>query len=236
MIHLDDIKSFVHVDRDKKTDMILPVITTLISGLVIILLISPEYLRTLNPITLFLLSIASALPVWAFNQLLWWQLGRKVSSELVSKVVFIFDVSGKEKKVLAFALTQLMKTLDIMRFIPSKNIANLVTILTIYLSGVVIFFTSNSPALLYGTIFSLSLITWLVSLYVLHRTSRKIDVKPLKDVWDQLKNNEEILMHINQHFERIEKMIQSGTGVLKQKEHTEETENQEKPSRQPPKK
>ena len=46
--------------------MILPVLTTLISGLVIILLISPEYLRELNPFTLFLLSVACALPVWAF--------------------------------------------------------------------------------------------------------------------------------------------------------------------------
>lgn len=224
MIRLDDIKSFIHVDRDKKIDMILPVITTLISGLVIILLISPEYLRELNPFTLFLLSIACALPVWAFNQLLWWHLGRKVSGELVAKVAYIFAVSGKEKKVLSFALAQLMKAIDVMRFIPSKDIANLITILTIYLSAIVIYFTSNSPALLYGAIFSLSLIIWLVGLYVLHRTSRKIDVEPLKDVWDQLKNNEELLMHINQHFERVEKMVHSGTSLLKHKKNKEESE------------
>ena len=223
MIHFDDIKKFVHVDRDKRIDMILPVLTTLISGLVIILLISPEYLRELNPFTLFLLSVACALPVWAFNQLLWWHLGRKISSELVAKAAYIFAVSGNEKKVLSFALGQLMKAIDVMRFIPSKDIANLVTILTIYLSGVVIYFTSNSPALLYGAIFSLSLIIWLVGLYVLHRASRKIDVEPLKVIWEQLKNNEELLMHINQHFERVEKMVHSGTSLLKHKENTDET-------------
>ena len=225
MIHLDDIKSFVHVDRDKRIDIILPVLTTLISGLVIILLISPEYLRELNPFTLFLLSIACALPVWAFNQLLWWHLGRRVSGEIIAKAAYIFTVSGKEEKVLSFALVQLMKAIDIMRFIPSKDIANLVTILTIYISAVVLYFTSSSPALLYGSIFSLSLIIWLTDLYILHRTSRKIDVEPLKNVWDQLKNNEELLMHINRHIEKVEKMIQSGTNMLQHKKDTEEPKN-----------
>jgi len=98
MIHLDDLKAFVHVDREKKIDTVLPLITTLIAGLIIILSISPEYLRELNPITLFLLSIACALPVWSLNQLLWWHLGRRVSGELVGKIVSVFDVSGKEKK------------------------------------------------------------------------------------------------------------------------------------------
>ena len=214
MIHLDDIKAFVHVDREKKTDTILPIITTLIAGLVIILSISPDYLRELNPITLFLLSVACALPVWSLNQLLWWYLGRKVSSELIGKVVFVFDVAGKEKKVLSFALGQLMKALDIMRFIPSKNIANLVTILTIYLGAAIIYFTINSPALLYGTIFTLSLIIWLGGWFALHRTSRKIDVEPLKNAWEQLKNNEELLANINEHFERIEKMVLSRASLL----------------------
>jgi hypothetical protein len=214
MIHLDDIKAFVHVDREKKIDTILPIITTLIAGLVIILTISPDYLRELNPITLFLLSIACALPVWSLNQLLWWYLGRKVSSELVGKVAFIFDVSGKEKKVLSFALGQLMKALDIMRFIPSKNIANLVTILTIYLGAAIVYFAFSSPALLYGTIFALSLIIWLGGWFALHRTSRKIDVEPLKNAWVQLRNNEELLGQINEHFERIEKMVLSRASLL----------------------
>ncbi len=223
MINIDDIKSFIHVERDKKVDMILPILTTLISGLVIILLISPEYLRELNPFTLLLLSIASALPVWAFNQLLWWHLGRKVSSELVAKMAYVFAISGKEKKILSFSLAQLMKAIDVMRFIPSKNIANLVTILTIYFSGAVLYFTSGSPALLYGIIFSLSLIIWLIGLFILHRTSRKIDMEPLKNIWEQLKNNDELLMHINQHIERVEKMIKSGTNMLqRKKKNTEE--------------
>ena len=158
------------------------------------------------------------------NQLLWWYLGRKVSSELVGKVVFIFDVSGKEKKVLSFALGQLMKALDIMRFIPSKNIANLVTILTIYLGATIIYFTINSPALLYGTIFALSLIIWLGGWFALHRTSRKIDVEPLKNAWEQLKNNEELLANINEHFERIEKMVLSRASLLMNEEEAAEPE------------
>jgi hypothetical protein len=228
MIHLDDIKAFVHIDREKKIDTILPIITTLISGLIIIISISPDYLRELNPFTLFLLSIAFALPVWSLNQLLWWHLGRRVSGELVEKIVSIFDVSGKEKKVLAYALAQLMKALDVMRFIPSKNIANLVTIVTIYLGAAVIYFTFNSPALLYGTIFLLSLIIWLGGWYALHRTCRKIEVEPLKKAWEQLKNNEELLAQINQYFERIAKMVQSGTSLLVNEKNAVEEESAKK--------
>ena len=107
MIHLDDIKAFVHSDRNNKVELILPVITTLISGLVIILSISPEYLRELHPLTLFLLSVASALPIWALNQLFWWHLGRRLSSEITARIVMILNVSGKEKKALSFALSRL---------------------------------------------------------------------------------------------------------------------------------
>ena len=227
MINLEDIKAFVHTDRDKKIDTILPILTTLIAGLIIIISISPDYLRELNPFTLFLLSIACALPVWSLNQLLWWHLGRKVSSELVGKIGFIFDVSGKEKKVLSFALGQLMKAMDVMRFIPSKNIANLVTILTIYTGAAVLYFTSGSPPLLYGIIFALSLIIWLGGWFALHRTSRKIDVEPLKNAWEQLKSNEELLANINDHFERIEKMVLSRTSLLVNEEDTAEPEKGE---------
>ncbi|WP_041277978.1 hypothetical protein [Desulfotalea psychrophila] len=227
MIHLDDLKAFVHFDREKKVDTILPLITTLIAGLVIILSISPEYLRELNPITLFLLSVACALPVWSLNQLLWWHLGRKISSELVGKIVYIFDISGKEKKVLSFALGQLMTALDIMRFIPSKNIANLVTVLTIYLAAAVIYFTSGSPALLYGIIFLLSLIIWLGGWYALHRSSRKIDVKPLKNAWEQLKDNEELLANINKHFEKIEEMVLARASLLGKNKDEVEAESRE---------
>jgi hypothetical protein len=224
MINLEDIKAFVHTDRDKKIDTIIPIITTLIAGLVIILSISPDYLRELNPLTLLLLSIASALPVWSLNQLLWWYLGRKVSGEMVSKVVFIFDVSGKQKKVLSFALGQLMKAMDVMSFIPSKNIANLVTVLTIYLGAAILYFTSGSLPLLYGTIFVLSLIIWLGGWLALRRTSQKIDVEPLKNAWEQLKNNEELLANINEHFERIEKMVLSRTSLLVREKDAVESE------------
>lgn len=207
MINLDDIKAIVHANREKKIDTIIPIIATLISGLIIILSISPNYLTELNPFTLFLLSIAAALPVWSLNQLLWWYLGRKVLDKLVAKMVLIFDISGKEKKVLSFALAQLMKALDVMRFIPLKNIANLITILTIYVGAVTLYFTFNSPALLYATIFSLSLIIWLVSWAVLYRSCRKIEVEPLKNIWQQLKNDEELIAKFNQYFERIENML-----------------------------
>jgi hypothetical protein len=228
MINLDDIKAFVHTDRDKKIDTILPILTTLIAGLIIIISISPDYLRELNPFTLFLLSIACALPVWSLNQLLWWHLGRKVSSELVGKIAYLFDVTGKEKKVLSFALGQLMKALDVMRFIPSKNIANLVTILTIYIGAAILYFTPGSPPLLYGIIFALSLIIWLGGWFTLHRTSRKIDVEPLKNAWEQLKSNEELLANINEHFERIEKMVLSKTSLLvKEKDAAESVDLKE---------
>jgi hypothetical protein len=228
MINLDDIKAFVHTDRDKKIDTILPILTTLIAGLIIIISISPDYLRELNPFTLFLLSIACALPVWSLNQLLWWHLGRKVSSELVGKIAYLFDVTGKEKKVLSFALGQLMKALDVMRFIPSKNIANLVTILTIYIGAAILYFTPGSPPLLYGIIFALSLIIWLGGWFTLHRTSRKIDVEPLKNAWEQLKSNEELLANINEHFERIEKMVLSRTSLLvKEKDAAESVDLKE---------
>jgi len=232
MIHLDDIKAFVHNDRNDKIDMVLPVITTLISGLIIIISISPEYLRELNPVTLFLLSVASALPIWAFNQLLWWHLGRRVSSELVGRIVMILNVSGKEKKVLSFALSRLMKAIDIMHFIPSKDIANLVTIVTIYLGAAAIYFTAGSPARLYGYILLLSLLIWVVGLYILHRTCKKIDVEPLKKAWEQLKTNDELLGHINGLFERIEKLVQGSTFLNKHEKDAADSDNPEEHSEQ----
>lgn len=131
MVHLDDLKAFVHNDRNTIKEMVLPILTTLISGLIIILSISPQYLRELNPLTLLLLSVASALPVWAINQLLWMHLEKRMTSQIVGRIVMVFDISAKEKKVLSFALSRLLKAIDIMRFLPSKDIANLVTIVTI---------------------------------------------------------------------------------------------------------
>lgn len=212
MIQLDDLKAFVRNDRSSKMDMILPVITTLISGLIIILSISPQYLSELNPFTLLLLSIASALPIWAVNQLLWLHLERRMTRQIIGRIVLVFDFSAKEKKVVSFALSRLMKAIDIMRFIPSKDIANLVTIVTIYLGAVFVYFTDQSPARLYLSILSLSLIIWLVSLCVLHHYCKKIDVKPLKKAWEQFINNEELRAHINRNFARIEELVRARTG------------------------
>ncbi|MBW2689948.1 MAG: hypothetical protein JRC99_08460 [Deltaproteobacteria bacterium] len=213
MIQLDDLKAFVRNDRSSKMDMILPVITTLISGLIIILSISPQYLSELNPFTLLLLSIASALPIWAVNQLLWLHLERRMTRQIIGRIVLVFDFSAKEKKVVSFALSRLMKAVDIMRFIPSKDIANLVTIVTIYLGAVFVYFTDQSPARLYLSILSLSLIIWLVCLCVLHHYCKKIDVKPLKKAWEQFINNEELRAHINRNFARIEELVRARTGA-----------------------
>ena len=234
MINLDDLKTFVHNDQSTQKEMFLPIITTLISGLVIILSISPEYLRELNPFTLFLLSVASALPVWAVNQLLWLHLERRVSSQIVGRIVLIFDVSGKEKKVLSFALSRLMKTIDIMRFIPSKDIANLTTVITIYLGAVFVYFTGQSPASLYLVILSLSFLVWLVCLLVLQSYCKKIDVKPLKKAWEHLINNVELHDQINRHFERIEKLIQMRTGQEKPDDDPEGTTDTSQTSEQNP--
>ena len=215
MIDLDHLKSFVHLDREKETRSLLPLLVTLVSGLVIIVSISPSYLRELHPFTLLLLSVCSALPVWAFNQLLWWLLGRRVSGELVKRIVLLFDLSPMERRALSFALGQLMKVLDVVRFIPSKRIADLVTVVTIYLGVVMTYFTLNSLALLYGIMFLLGLIIWFVGLCVLHRVCRKIDVAPIKAAWEQLRHNDALLAQLNQHFETIETLIRARTKTHK---------------------
>jgi len=120
-----------------------------------------------------------------------------------------------------------MKALDVMRFIPAKNIDNLVTILTIYIGAAILYFTSGSPALLYGIIFALCLIIWLGGWFALRRASRKTDVEPLKNAWQQLKNNEELLANINEHFERIEKMVLSRTSLLVNEEDAVEPVDRE---------
>ncbi len=220
MSFINEIKSVIQTDRDKKTDIFLSVMTTLISGIVIILSISPEYLHELNPLTLLLVSVACALPVWAFNQLLWWYLGRLFSGELIGKIAYIFEIPEKGKKLLSLAISMLMKTLDVARFIPSQHLANLLTIISIYLGAAIAYFTFNSPAFLYAIIFLLSLIIWLFGLLILHRESQKIDMESLRETWDHLVHNEELIEHINQHVERIEKLIQSKTNLLQHKRAT----------------
>ena len=43
-----------------------------------------------------------------------------------------------------------------------------------------------------------------------------------------IKINEELLIHINQHFERVEKMVYSGTSLLKHKKNKHEPEKPHK--------
>jgi hypothetical protein len=222
-MHFDDIKTFVHSDRNHLVDTVVPVIVTLVSGLIIIISISPEYLRELNPFTLLLLSIAAALPIWALNQLYWWQIGRQVSSRLTARIVMILDVSGKEKKALSFALSQLMKAIDIVRFIPSKNIANLVTITTIYFGAAAGYFTAGSPARLYAYILLPGFLIWLFGLAILYRVSKKIDIEPLKEAWEQLKTNDELIAHINALFEKLETLVRESSFLAKRKSDTAES-------------
>jgi Zn-dependent peptidase ImmA (M78 family) len=53
-------------------------------------------------------------------------------------------------------------------------------------------------------------------------------VEPLKNAWEQMKNNEELLAQINEHFERIEKMVLSRTSLLvKEKDSVESVDLKE---------
>ena len=125
------------------------------------------------------MSVACSLPVWAVNQLLWWQISSKITTELVQKIVFITDISERHRRELSFALTQLFKLFDLVRFIPYRTIANLVTVVAIYTGAAVYYFIDGSPPVLYGIILSFSLLVWLIGQTVLHRVSRKLDVQPL---------------------------------------------------------
>jgi len=124
---------------------LIPVVTVLISGLVIILAVSPEYLMELHPLTLLLLAIACALPVWAWSQVLWWYTGRSISGAIVAKVTYILDVPEKRKTAYALALSELLKAVDILRFVPHENIANFVTVITIYVGAALCYLAGASP-------------------------------------------------------------------------------------------
>jgi hypothetical protein len=65
------IRDLINPVHDHGEELLIWAGTTLVSGLIIIVSISPEYLSELNPFTLLLLSIACSLPFWALNQLLW---------------------------------------------------------------------------------------------------------------------------------------------------------------------
>lgn len=231
-IQLDDIKSFVRSDRNSRLNAIVPVLVTLISGLMIIISISPVYLRELNPFTLFLLSIAAALPIWALNQLYWWHIGRRVSSEVSARVVMILQVSGRERKALSFAIYQLMKAIDIVRFIPSKSIANLVTIATIYIGVVANYFTNGTPAQLYGYILLPGFLVWLIGLLFVRRACRKIDIEPLQEAWQQLKANDDLIAHIDALFERTLDLVRGSVFFARPKPADRETDRESSQSEQ----
>ncbi|MGB5726321.1 MAG: hypothetical protein WBM52_03825 [Thiogranum sp.] len=143
---------------------------------------------------------------------MWWHIGRSVSGEIVARMTYILDVPEERKKAYAFALSMLLKSLNVLRFIPYRDIANLVTVITIYAGGAFCYLAGTSPAILYGCIFGLSVLVWIIGLFVLHRSRRKIDVEPLRELWHELKNKDELLETINSHVERMEKLLVSLCG------------------------
>ena len=143
---------------------------------------------------------------------MWWHIGRSVSGEIVARMTYILDVPEERKKAYAFALSMLLKSLNVLRFIPYRDIANLVTVITIYAGGAFCYLAGTSPAILYGCIFGLSVLVWIIGLFVLHRSCRKIDVEPLRELWHELKNKDELLETINSHVERMEKLLVSLCG------------------------
>ena len=206
-MNLGSLKESIRPRRESGLQVLIPVVTVLISGMVIILAVSPAYLRELHPLTLLLLSVACALPVWALNQLMWWQVGRSISGAIVAKITYILDVAPARRKAYAFALSQLLKSLDVLRFVPYRDLANLATVITIYAGAAICYLTQCTPAMLYGWIIGLSAVVWLLGLFALHQSCRKIDVEPLRELWQELKDKDALLASINEHAVRMEKML-----------------------------
>lgn len=208
-MHIPQIKELIKPVHNRGQELLVWAATTLVSGLVVILSVSPEYLRELNPFTLLLLSVTCSLPVWAINQLLWRQISSKVTTELVQKIVFITDISERHRRELSFALTQLFKMFDLVRFIPYRTIANLVTVVAIYTGAAVYYFIDGSPPVLYGIILSFSLLVWLIGQTVLHRVSRKLDVQPLRDLWVRVKDDDLLGEELHKQIKRLEDLLVS---------------------------
>ncbi len=208
-VHFPNLKEIGSSHQKRGMELLIWVAATLLSGLIIIVTISPGYLRDLHPLTLLLLSIACSLPVWALNQLLWWQVSRRITTELVNKLVLIFDIADEHKKGFSFALSQLLKLIDIVRFMPHEKIANLITVIAIYISAAFVFLTASSPATLYLLTTAISLCAWLVGLALLQRVYRKLDTQPLQHIWRQMKDEDELLSTLNLHFRRLEETLLS---------------------------
>jgi len=211
-MNLGSLKESIRPRRETGLQVLIPVATVLISGMVILLTVSPAYLRELHPLTLLLLSVACALPVWALNQLMWWQVGRSITGAIIAKMTYILDVAPAHKKAYAFALSQLLKSIDVLRFVPYRDIANLTTVITIYAGAAICYLTECTPAMFYGWIIGLSVVVWLLGLFALQRSCRKIDVEPLHELWHELKDKDALLAMINEHLARMEKILIATVG------------------------
>lgn len=203
------IRDLINPVHDHGEELLIWAATTLVSGLVIIVSISPEYLRELNPFTLLLLSIACSLPFWALNQLLWWQVSKSITAELVQKIVFIVDVSESHQRGLSFALRQIFRLADVIRFVPYQKIGNLVTVISIYLSCAIYYFLKSSPAVLFLLALAMGIVLWLIGLYALHALCRKIDAEPLRALWHKVREHDEIAGEINRQFKRMEEILRT---------------------------
>lgn len=212
-MHLPNLKNMINSEPNRNREMLMWMATTFISGIVIILSVSPNYLQELPPFTLLLLSIACALPVWTLNQLLWWQIGRIVSHQLVKKLVCLLDISEHHQKEFAFALSKIFSLVDVMRFIPHAHIANIVTVVSIYASVAIVYFISASPAILYVTIASCSLLIWLVSVIIILNVCRKLDPLPMRDVIRELKHDQRLHQRISLYLEQINHYMDNMKGA-----------------------
>lgn len=212
-MHLPNLKNMINSEPNRNREMLMWMATTFISGIVIILSVSPNYLQELHPFTLLLLSIACALPVWTLNQLLWWQIGRIVSHQLVKKLVCLLDISEHHQKEFAFALSKIFSLVDVMRFIPHAHIANIVTVVSIYASVAIVYFISASPAILYVTIASCSLLIWLVSVIIILNVCRKLDPLPMRDVIRELKHDQRLHQRISLYLEQINHYMDNMKGA-----------------------
>lgn len=201
------IRDLINPVHDHGEELLIWAGTTLVSGLVIIVSISPEYLRELNPFTLLLLSIACSLPFWALNQLLWWQISKSITADLVKKIVFIVDVSESHQKALSFALRKIFSLMDVIRFVPYQKIGNLVTVISIYVSCGIYYFLSSSPAVLLLLALAMGILFWLTGLYALHAACRKIDAEQLRALWHKVREHDEIAGEINRQFKRLEEIL-----------------------------
>jgi len=214
-MNLGSLQQSVRPARESGLQLLIPVLTVLIAGLVIILVVSPSYLSELHPLTLLLLSVACALPVWALNQLMWWHIAHRISDELVTKIIAMFEIPQNRRRVYAFALSRLLKSLNILRFVPYRDMANLATVITIYTGSAICYLVAATPPVVYVSSIGLSLLIWIMGLIVLHRSCRKIDVATVRDLWLELKDQDELLASVHEHLVGMEKRLMASFGEVK---------------------